>query len=97
MRKRKKKTKEDLRLHAEKRAKERYPALNFSFKKIRQAIQERRGARFLLKQSNSRTHWAVMVDGVEIPVVYDKTKKQVVTVLPQNALKNHDTPCTKIP
>ena len=42
-------------------------------------------ARFIEKQSNRVSVWAVKHEGSEIRVIYDKTTKNIVTALPSQA------------
>jgi len=76
------------RFHAKKRARQRY---GIDLPTVVQAaivkrIQRGQG-RWLKTQSNRVTHWAVEWEGQTIPVVYDKIRKQIVTVLPPEALE----------
>ena len=43
-------------------------------------------ARFLERQSHRITLWAVRHNGREVPVVYDKTRGTIVSVLPPDVL-----------
>jgi hypothetical protein len=71
------------RIHAKKRAFERYgivlnrPVLNG----IIQDIQNNR-ATFIEKQSNAKSFWFVMVGEQKCRVVYDKNRKTISTFLP---------------
>jgi len=51
-------------------------------------IQKREGVEFLERQSKRVTVWLLAHDGVEIPVVYDKQRKTIVTVLPPEYLND---------
>jgi hypothetical protein len=77
-------------LHAKRRALERYGVRldKDSYLKLCRAIQEGNGT-FLGRQSHRLTVWRLNVpngDGcVQIPVVYDKLRKRIVTCLPPEA------------
>ena len=49
-------------------------------------IQKREGVEFLERQSKRVTVWLINHDGAEIPAVYDKQRKTIVTVLPPSYL-----------
>ena len=73
-----------MRAHAKKRAQERFSVhLNQdSYYNICKKIRANQ-ATFLEKQSNHITKWLVEISpGVLAPVIYDKKRKLVVTVLP---------------
>lgn len=55
---------------------------------IRAGESER--ARFLDRQSNNRTMWLVTHEGREIPVVYDKARKQIVTALRREWIESEE-------
>lgn len=77
------------RFHAKKRATQRY-GLTLTTEKqqaIVRLIQLGRG-RFIRNQSNRVSVWAVEYGGMILPVVYDKNRKVLVTVLPQEALND---------
>lgn len=50
-------------------------------------IQEGRDLVFLEKQSNRVSFFALKKDGLWLPVIYDKERKTIVTVLPTEALE----------
>ena len=84
---RKRKTKKKwMHEHSRQRAMERYDI--FWSKRIEElvvaAIQRRNSLpkEKVRKQSNSRTIWRVMVDSSWLTVVYDKTRKCIITLLP---------------
>lgn len=71
------------RAHAKRRAKQRY-GLTLNRHELRQVvlqIQEGR-AKQIEKQGNGKFVFEVTYEGMVIPVVYDKTTKNVVTFLP---------------
>lgn len=74
--------------HSERRARQRFGiALS---RGIRQAVEKqiRNGeALSLLKQSCAKHHYAVVAGGTIIPIVWDKVRKVIVTVLPPKTLK----------
>jgi hypothetical protein len=85
MRRRKKKNANTLIKHSQKRIKQRY-GLNLREDEIRhigKLIREKK-ATFIARQSNNRTIWEVPAFGFIIPVVYDKSKKTIATVLPKD-------------
>lgn len=49
-------------------------------------------ARFLLRQSHRVTLWAVRHATGEVPVVYDKERKVIVSVLPPATLALYESP-----
>lgn len=57
-------------------------------------IQSGRG-RLLFRESLTRTHWLVRVQGITVRAVYDKTTKALATALPlQNAERDSDGTAT---
>lgn len=81
------------RFHAKKRATQRY-GIQLTTQKQAAIVKliQRGKARWLKTQSNRITHWAVEWEGQIIPVVYDKIRKQLVTVLPLEALEEEQSP-----
>lgn len=74
--------------HSEKRARQRFGIALSSG--TRQAIEEQiryGGALSLFKQSSTKHHYAVVAGGTIIPIVWDRARKVIVTVLPPDALK----------
>jgi hypothetical protein len=81
-----KKTPQVLNVHAKKRAEERYGvSLNKEARReIVQLIQTNQ-AKFVGKQSNTRTLWQVNYQNQNFNVVYDKARSSMCTVLPKEA------------
>lgn len=79
------------RVHCRRRAIERYgkPLSRHTLHCFVQAIKGGRAV-FLKRSSNSRTNWAVWHDAQWWPVVYHKGTQQILTVLPQSALRSHE-------
>ena len=76
------------RFHAKKRALQRYGVnLPTTAQAAIVKLIQKGQARWLKTQSNRVTHWAVEWEGKILPVVYDKLRKQLVTVLPPEALE----------
>jgi hypothetical protein len=79
------------RRHARKRARERY-GIDLDDELLAAwvaAIQDKNPSitvRPLGRESTRLTHFAVTHDDIEVPVVYDKQRKQIVTVLPESGL-----------
>lgn len=75
------------RLHRQRRAVERCGKKfsNETFDRFADDIRCGR-ATFLRRTSNTRTVWAVQHDGQQIAVVYNRTTKQIITVLPNEVL-----------
>lgn len=75
--------------HAKRRAKSRYclQLHDHLYNKLVKQIQEGRDVVFLEKQSNRVSFFALKNDGVWLPVIYDKERKTIVTVLPVEALE----------
>jgi len=76
------------RAHSAKRAKERF-GITFT-RDVHNGVrrQIRLGtALSLFKESCSRHHYAVMVEGKILPIVWDRLRKVIVTVLPPQALE----------
>jgi hypothetical protein len=73
--------------HAKRRAFERY-ALDLHQDAQASIVRAIQGgeARFLRRQSWRVTLWEVEHDGQRLPVVYDRKRKTIVTVLPEEAL-----------
>lgn len=71
------------RKHARKRARERFGEVLHQDLETRivRDIQTAR-AQFIERQSNTRTVFLASTSGVAMPVVYDKLRKSIVTVLP---------------
>jgi hypothetical protein len=80
---------------ARRRARERY-ALNLHQDAQQQIIRriEDGEARFVRRESQRVSLWEVEHDGLRLPIVYDRKRKTIVTVLPQEALEtegeNHE-------
>jgi hypothetical protein len=55
---------------------------------LAERIQKRDEVEFLERQSKRVTVWLVKHEGKEIPVVYDKQRKTIVTVLPPSYLED---------
>jgi len=75
--------------HAKHRAMQRYGislTASGSEEMVRK-IQSQKDCVFLERQSNRVSMIAVLHEEVWIPVVYDKQRKSIVTVLPENALQ----------
>jgi hypothetical protein len=79
------KTKEFLHGHFIKRLRARYPNLwidgKTAIEEAEKQIHNRLGF-FVFKESNTRTHWVVVLKGVKVLVVYNKEIGAVVTALP---------------
>lgn len=71
------------RLHARRRARERY-GLNLSNKDITQIVRSIRsgGSISTTKQTNTRTLHVIIYDGQEMRVIYDNKRHNVCTFLP---------------
>ena len=88
MRKKKKKAADSKtkgqRIHAKKRASERY-GLKINREIIKQCIQmiQNGEAKFLCKSSNTRTLFELTLEGKRVKVVYDKVRKNIATFLPE--------------
>jgi len=61
------------------------PEMNWINGQIKQGTEN---ARFMWRQSKTRTHWQIKVEGQWIPVVYDTKRGTVVTCLPKNKYKS---------
>ncbi len=75
--------------HTQKRLRERF-GLDLTpdeYHQMNRAIQNRDGAWFRFKESNSRTHWTVPFKGQQLPVVYLKSVGGICTVLPPDVLE----------
>lgn len=70
------------RIHAKRRASERY-GLDLNKEKYDQLCEFARSATVLERQSNRLTVRRIMMDGSPIRVVYDASRHQIVTFLPQ--------------
>lgn len=72
------------RVHARRRMRQRFGIELGEVRRrsIVQAIQSGR-ARFVRRQSCRVTLWRVEVDGVEVAIVYDSKRKEIVTILPE--------------
>lgn len=86
-RKRKPKDIYELKSHSARRLEERYGFENGveTAEKITQSIRNYE-AKFLWRESKSRTHWLVEVDGRNVIAVYNKNVKFICTVLPEDVL-----------
>lgn len=78
------------RLHAKKRAKERY-GLDFTTKDLKEMvrlIQEKpkKGAVKISRESCRITIWRLTYNGVEIPVAFDTRSQTIASVLPPHVL-----------
>lgn len=75
------------RFHAKKRAAQRF-GLDLTTDKQRQIVRliQLGKGRFVKHESNSRSHWVIEWEGQLLRVVYDKVRKELVTVLPKEAL-----------
>lgn len=77
--------------HSKSRARERY-GIHLSrnvYNAWIRAIQDKEPditVRKLGRESNTLTHFAISWDGREIPVVYDRKRKTIKTVLPESGL-----------
>lgn len=79
------------RIHAKRRASERY-GLTLNRHEMRGIVtQIRRGkAKFLSRESNRLTHWIAKIHGNDTRIVYDSERHTIVTFLPpENA--NHQS------
>ncbi len=79
------------RVHARRRAEERYGVelTGHARKMINSQIQDGK-AKFLFRQSGRVTHWMVNFEGKDMFAVYDKKNNQVVTFLPMEEKGNLD-------
>jgi hypothetical protein len=75
-----------LRIHARRRARQRYGLclVRKDLDQIVGRIQRREHAWHIKDQSNRKSHWLVRYDGQLLPVVYDRRRHAIVTVLPQS-------------
>lgn len=87
-----KKTPHHLRIHAKRRAAERF-GLDLNREKLQAIVKEIQSgtADFVDRQSCTVTRYRVVVDGVPVIAVYDKKRKAVRTVLPPEFLENENT------
>lgn len=69
------------RIHAQRRLAERFG--NISVKDVKQAIKSGQ-SKFIKAQSNRVIHRAVEIHGVKMIAVWDKRRKEVITVLYEN-------------
>jgi len=77
--------------HAKRRARERY-GLNLrqhEYDELVRRIKNNIDCRFLQRQSNRVSLFAIKMDGNWLPVVYDKQRHTVVTILPPEALDQY--------
>jgi hypothetical protein len=76
---------ESQQLHARRRFRERY-GIHFNRKKERDLVRQIKqgSATYCCRQSARVYVYYVMLEGYSIPVVYDRTRDQVVTCLPQD-------------
>jgi hypothetical protein len=74
------------RKHAKRRAFERY-SLWLGSVDMQDMIAQIQGGRavFIERQSRRVTLWVVEAQGKHVPVVYDKSRKTIVTVLPEHS------------
>jgi len=81
-----KKTPKILNAHAKKRAEERY-GLNLNKQARHEIVNmiQTNQAKFVGKQSNTRTLWRVNYQDQSLNVVYDKARSTMCTVLPKEA------------
>jgi hypothetical protein len=84
-RKRKKKTADVLLRHARRRARERY-GLDLQDHEVRGLANriKRGAARFIAKQSNTKSIFEIDAFGKTLPVVYNKAKGVIATFLPRD-------------
>lgn len=78
------------RIHAHRRASDRF-GMNLSQRGMDEIVKLIQGGQSdtvvsLWRTSNTRTTWAVFYEGQWLPVCYNKVSKQIVTVLPREAL-----------
>ena len=80
---RKAKTSADSQRHFARRLFQRYglTITNEEYRALCQAVRDGNG-RHLFKESNSRSHWNIAVQGTTVRVVYDKTTNALATALP---------------
>ena len=83
----KRKKAKDLRIHANKRLRQRHgmPLCNKLRNTLIKAVQDDEAV-FVERQSNRVTVWEYTVDGELLRFVYDKKRKEIVTFLPHDAL-----------
>lgn len=75
----------DLERHFRMRLLQRYGiALNQRLPDVNRSIRNNEAV-FLHKESNSRTHFLVKIDGIDVHAVYDRSRGSVVTALPRDA------------
>jgi len=81
------------RLHARRRARERYgiEVGNHTRRKIIQAIQGGRSKAVRRTSTNKTVHDVTLDDGFTVRVVYDKERKEIVTFLPLEKGDQHGT------
>ena len=79
-----------LKIHAQRRAHQRYDIWlsDNDFTLIRQMIENNQ-AEFVERQSCNRTAWRVTLHDVTFVAIYDKKRKMIATVLPQEAYKDY--------
>lgn len=89
-RRRKKRTKsENQRIHAKRRARERYGIclVRRDLDKMVASIQSRNGAAEIVRKVNNRiSTWLVTYKGIDLPAVYDCHRHNIVTFLPKERL-----------
>lgn len=79
---RKAKTLRELESHFKLRIAQRYGiSLGNRYAELNRQIQQGR-ATFIARESGTRTHWRIMVDGRSVLVVYNKALGGIVTALP---------------
>lgn len=80
-----------LRLHTRKRARQRYGLhlVREDLDQIVGQIQRQEHAWWVYDESNRKSHWLVEYDGHLLPMVYDKGRHTVITVLPQSVLADY--------
>lgn len=89
-RKRTKKKKFHLHVHAVRRLRERYDesVTRHDVEQINSKIRHnRRGAELIGYESNTRSRWLVEHRGKKLPVIYNHKVKSIATVLPEGALE----------
>jgi hypothetical protein len=77
-------------LHAQKRCVERYGNALENDKAAKAVIDilSGRAVHILPGETNNTVVFAVLLDGKAVPVVYDKKRRSIVTVLPRKAILN---------
>ena len=72
-------------IHSKRRALERYslPLNRHDLRAIIEMINNNQ-AIFLLKESNTRSHWLVVYKDIPLKLVYDRSRRMIITFLPMN-------------